>query len=166
MGTRHWLVVFPTGDAPDEDEDMHSDGDIIGDVKGSARRRKLSSVTAHPGSIPFERQWEPDVDAFRPGQVCLLKSASLMRSHSALYFVFSSSPRSVRELRYKLVNDILLCNQNQMRLYQPSVATSPNWLLTCLGQSYLPPLMVPSTPGTAIRPRYLTLSQSGPYVQC
>ncbi|KAI0282691.1 hypothetical protein BC826DRAFT_1063873 [Russula brevipes] len=28
--------------------------------------------------------------------------------------------------------------------------------------SYPPPLMVSSTPGTAIRPRYLTLSQSGP----
>ncbi|KAI0281903.1 hypothetical protein BC826DRAFT_1137564 [Russula brevipes] len=50
--------VQPIGgsDAPDEDKDMHSDGDIIGDLKGSARWHQLSSATAHPGSIPFECQ--------------------------------------------------------------------------------------------------------------
>ncbi|KAI0279787.1 hypothetical protein BC826DRAFT_1112652 [Russula brevipes] len=59
---RPQYTYLEAADAPDEDGDMHSDGDIIGDVKGSARWRKLSSVTAHPGSIPFECQWEPDVD--------------------------------------------------------------------------------------------------------
>ena len=59
-----------TDDLPEEDDDMRSDGDIIGDVRGSARRRKLSSATASSGSIPSEYMWEPDVDAFRPGQVC------------------------------------------------------------------------------------------------
>src|SRR5216683_4206999 len=39
-------------DPPDEDEDMCSDGDILGDVRGSARRPKLSSTTATSGSIP------------------------------------------------------------------------------------------------------------------
>ena len=55
---------------------MRSDGDILGDVKGSARRHKLSSATATSRSIPFEpfeHMWEPepdaDADAFRPGQV-------------------------------------------------------------------------------------------------
>jgi hypothetical protein len=38
-------------DPPDQDEDMRSDGDIFGNVRGSVRRRKLSSTTATSGSI-------------------------------------------------------------------------------------------------------------------
>jgi len=51
QGSTRWELV--TGwidpvidDLPDEDEDMQSDGDILGDARGSARRRKLSSATA------------------------------------------------------------------------------------------------------------------------
>jgi len=51
QGSTRWELV--TGwinpvidDLPDEDEDMRSDGDILGDARGSARRRKLSSATA------------------------------------------------------------------------------------------------------------------------
>ncbi len=60
-------------DAPDEDHELRSDGDIIGDVRGSSRRRRLSGAEgiSGPGSIPFEHQWEPDADVFRPGQVRL-----------------------------------------------------------------------------------------------
>jgi len=58
-------------DTLDEDKVLPSDGDILGEVKGSSRRRGLSSAAASPGFIPFERQWEGDVDAFRPGRVRL-----------------------------------------------------------------------------------------------
>jgi WD repeat-containing protein 48 len=60
-----------TDDLPEEDEDMRSDGDILGEVRGSAKRRKLSSAAATSGSIPLDHMWELDVDAFRPGQVRL-----------------------------------------------------------------------------------------------
>ena len=85
-------------DLPDEDEDMRSDGDILGEVRGSARRRKLSSVAASSGSIPFEHMWELDVDTFRPGQVRLHSLHDFMPSHSALCVL--SLPPSVRPLKY------------------------------------------------------------------
>ena len=73
-----------TDDPPEEDEDMRSDGDILGEVIGSARRRKLSSAAATSGSIPFDHMWELDIDAFRPGQVRLYSLPEFMPSHSAL----------------------------------------------------------------------------------
>jgi WD repeat-containing protein 48 len=78
-----WELITGWGDeivddALDEDNDMRSDGDILGEVKGSSRRRGLSNARASPGSIPFEHQWEGDIHAFRPGRV---------RLHSALSFI-------------------------------------------------------------------------------
>ena len=72
-----WELITGWGDdidddTLDDDGDMRSDGDILGDVKGSAKRRKVSDAATPCGSIPFERQWEPDVDALRPSQVRLL----------------------------------------------------------------------------------------------
>ena len=84
-------------DVPGEDQEIRSDGDIIGDVRGSARRRRLSDSTATSGSIPFEHQWERDVDAFRPGQACLLRFSDLCLLTDVLFY---SLPRSVRPLRY------------------------------------------------------------------
>ena len=71
-----WERITGWGDdvddsTPDDDAVMRSDGDILGDVKGSARRRKLSTTAATRQPIPFEHPWEPDVDDLRPGQVCL-----------------------------------------------------------------------------------------------
>jgi WD repeat-containing protein 48 len=87
----HWELL--TGwvdpvvdDAPGEDQEIPSDGDIIGDVRGSARRRRPSGATATSGSIPFERQWERDIDAFRPGQVRLFHLSDFLPSHSAFCF--------------------------------------------------------------------------------
>ena len=81
-------------DVPDEDQELRSDGDILGDVRGSSRRRRMSGAGTS-GCIPFEHQWEPDVDAFRPGQVrfalCALFSTNPL---------FSSLPLSVRPRRY------------------------------------------------------------------
>jgi WD repeat-containing protein 48 len=88
-----------TDDLPEEDEDMRSDGDILGEVRGSARRRKLSSAAATSGSIPLDHMWELDVDAFRPGQVRLYSLPYFfMPSYSALCVL--SLPPSVRPLRY------------------------------------------------------------------
>lgn len=74
-----WELITGWGDeivddALDEDKDIRSDGDILGEVKGSSRRRGLSSATASTGSIPFEHKWEGDIDAFRPGKVRLLRT--------------------------------------------------------------------------------------------
>lgn len=84
-------------ESPGDDQDIRSDGDIIGDVRGSARRRRLSNAAATSGSIPFEHQWERDVDAFRPGQVRLLQ---LYGSYLSTDVLFPSLPLSVRPLRY------------------------------------------------------------------
>ena len=81
-----WELITGWGDeivddSLDEDKDIRSDGDILGEVKGSSRRRGLSSAAASPRFIPFEHQWEGDIDTFRPGKVCL---------QSALVFIPSS----------------------------------------------------------------------------
>ncbi|KAH9958413.1 hypothetical protein BC827DRAFT_1219400 [Russula dissimulans] len=94
-----------TDDPPDEAEEMRSDGDILGEVKGSGRRRALSSATR--GTIPLEHQWEPDPDAFRPGQPSTFRQAAQIHSD--------------------WVNDILLCNQNQMLVSASSDGTVKAW---------------------------------------
>jgi WD repeat-containing protein 48 len=67
---------FMTGWADDiNDDDLEgdvanpSDGDILGDVKGSARRRRGSA--SGDTAISLEDQWETDLDAFVPGKVSL-----------------------------------------------------------------------------------------------
>ncbi|KAI9461530.1 hypothetical protein F5148DRAFT_1214939 [Russula earlei] len=110
-GTRWELVtgwVDPvTDDPPDEDEEIRSDGDILGDVKGSSRRRALSSATATSGSTAMEYQWEPDVDSFRPGQPSTFRQAAQIHSD--------------------WVNDILLCLQDQMLVSASSDGTVKAW---------------------------------------
>ncbi|KAI0052794.1 WD40 repeat-like protein [Auriscalpium vulgare] len=78
-------------DDHDEDEVLPSDGDILGEVKGSARRRRRSNTA--DGSIPFGERWETDVDAFIPGH--------------------ASSFRQSAQIHADWVNDLLLCNLNQ-----------------------------------------------------
>jgi WD repeat-containing protein 48 len=101
-------------DVPSEDQELRSDGDILGEVRGSSRRRRMSGAAATGGYIPFEHEWEPDVDAFRPGQVrhplcalCLLNQPSVFKP---------STFRQAAQIHSDWVNDILLCNQNQTRL--------------------------------------------------
>ena len=64
-------------DEEGEDADDHlkqSDGDILGDVTASTRKRQRAKLN----SIPYENQWETDLVAFRPGKVkypsCYAKS--------------------------------------------------------------------------------------------
>ena len=45
-----------------------SDGDVIGDVTDSVSRRKKRSVIGDD-PIPYEKQWEIDMEAFIPSQV-------------------------------------------------------------------------------------------------
>ena len=79
-------VDFVADDTLDDDQDMRSDGDILGDVKGSARRRKLSNASPTGGSTPLEHRWEPAVDSFRPGQVRALSWPDFMLSQSPFHF--------------------------------------------------------------------------------
>lgn len=76
MSVGHWERMTGWGDDVideelEEGEDgPRSDGDILGEVKGSGRRRRRSVNTDAP--IPFEHQWETDLDAFEPGKVRLV----------------------------------------------------------------------------------------------
>ena len=44
----------------DEGDEYRSDGDVLGEVTGKARRR-----IPHDYSIPYEEQWETDSDAYQ-----------------------------------------------------------------------------------------------------
>ncbi|KAI0321741.1 hypothetical protein OF83DRAFT_1161620 [Amylostereum chailletii] len=88
-----------------EEEDILSDGDILGDVKGSARRRR-PSVSSN-GAISYEGQWLTDLDAFRPGS--------------------SSRFRQSTQVHTDWVNDILLCNNNQTLMSASSDGSVKAW---------------------------------------
>jgi WD repeat-containing protein 48 len=49
----------------DPDDLKQSDGDILGDVTASSRKRQKAKLN----SISYENQWETDVAAFKPGEV-------------------------------------------------------------------------------------------------
>lgn len=49
----------------DADDFKQSDGDILGDVTGSTRKRQRAKTN----SIAYEDQWETDLTAFKPGKV-------------------------------------------------------------------------------------------------
>ncbi|KAI9457236.1 WD40 repeat-like protein [Lactarius psammicola] len=122
-----WELITGWGDeivddALDEDKDMRSDGDILGEVKGSSRRRGLSSAAASPGIIPFERQWEGDIGAFRPGRPSTFRQAAQIHSD--------------------WINDILLCNQNKTLVSASSDGTVKAW------NPHSSPLSDPTTVGT------------------
>ncbi|KAH9172516.1 hypothetical protein EDB89DRAFT_2229318 [Lactarius sanguifluus] len=122
-----WELITGWGDevvddALDEDKDLRSDGDILGEVKGSSRRRGLSSTAASPGFIPFEHQWEGDIDAFRPGRPSTFRQAAQIHSD--------------------WVNDILLCNQNKTLVSASSDGTIKAW------NPHSSPLSDPTTVGT------------------
>jgi WD repeat-containing protein 48 len=78
-----WEIMTGWGDdvieeEEDGDDRVGSDGDVLGDVVGSLeRKRKMDAVIAD--DIPYEQQWETDMDAFVPSNVSLpirLRSAS------------------------------------------------------------------------------------------
>ncbi|KAA1473313.1 WD40 repeat-like protein [Dentipellis sp. KUC8613] len=89
-----------------EEEVPRSDGDILGDVKGSGKRRRLSLVN-RGASIPFEEQWETDLNAFEEGQPSSFRQST--QSHS------------------DWVNDIVLCNYNQTLISASSDGSVKAW---------------------------------------
>jgi WD repeat-containing protein 48 len=67
-GGGRWETMTGWGDnaideeAEDGDDRLRSDGDIIGDVDSARKRRRGNP----DGSIPYEFQWETDLDAYQP----------------------------------------------------------------------------------------------------
>ncbi|KAG6827093.1 hypothetical protein H0H92_013225 [Tricholoma furcatifolium] len=68
---RDWEVM--TGWADEEElEDVQSDGDILGDVTLSPRRRQRINSQF----IPYEKQWETDLAAYKPGKQNVISASS------------------------------------------------------------------------------------------
>ncbi|KAE9411423.1 WD40 repeat-like protein [Gymnopus androsaceus JB14] len=102
-----WEKITGWADSIDEDEDegpISVPGDILGTVVGTRRKRptKLGEQT-----LPYENQWEIDVDAVQPGQ--------------------PSSFRQCAQLHTDWINDIVLCNYNQTVVSGSSDGTLKTW---------------------------------------
>jgi WD repeat-containing protein 48 len=72
-GGRWEIMTGWVDDAIDEEgeegeERPTSDGDILGDVTASSSRRARRSWRSS-NTVPFEYQWETDLDTFKPGTV-------------------------------------------------------------------------------------------------
>jgi WD repeat-containing protein 48 len=65
-----WEAMTGWGDdaideeAEDGEDRIRSDGDVIGDVNSPRKKRRWAD-----GSIPYEFQWETDLDVYHPGKV-------------------------------------------------------------------------------------------------
>ncbi|EPQ53055.1 hypothetical protein GLOTRDRAFT_45540 [Gloeophyllum trabeum ATCC 11539] len=95
----------------EEGEEVVRDGDILGEVKESAawRRKRIKKNSAE---IPYEEQWEMDVDAFEPGKPCSIQPTTF---------------RQAAQAHTDWVNDVLLCNYNQTVLSASSDGTVKAW---------------------------------------
>ncbi|KAH9931751.1 hypothetical protein B0H21DRAFT_699788 [Amylocystis lapponica] len=91
----------------DEGEEVRSDGDVLGEVTGRVRRRAVGIDQA----IPYEEQWETDMDAFEA-----------RKANPPL-----SQFRQCAQMHSDWVNDILLCNHNQMLVSASSDGTVRAW---------------------------------------
>ncbi|KAJ3802993.1 hypothetical protein GGU11DRAFT_849688, partial [Lentinula aff. detonsa] len=80
-------------DSEEEDFPITSSGDILGTVVGTVDRRKKATKNGSP--LPYEHQWETNLDVFRPGQ------PSSFRQCAQLHFLTG------------WVNDLCLVNYNQ-----------------------------------------------------
>ncbi|KAI0749013.1 hypothetical protein BC629DRAFT_122493 [Irpex lacteus] len=91
-----------------EDEEYRSDGDILGDMQDSSgrlRRRRVNVL--NPMEIPYEEQWETDLDLFTPGKTSQFRQS--VQAHT------------------DWVNDLLLCNYNQTVVSASSDGTVKAW---------------------------------------
>lgn len=71
-----WEIMTGWADEVDEDEnedaeELRSDGDVLGDVQDSSGRRRRRRPRLEDG-IPYEEQWETDLDVFQPGQASVV----------------------------------------------------------------------------------------------
>ncbi len=63
----------------EEGDEYRSDGDVLGDVTGKARRR-----IPQDSAIPYEEEWETDMDAYQALKVCSsFPSMYVRRKHKA-----------------------------------------------------------------------------------
>ncbi|KAG6900019.1 hypothetical protein C0993_004202 [Termitomyces sp. T159_Od127] len=62
---RDWEALTGWADEDEVDDLIQSDGDILGDVAIHPKRRQRIDSQA----IPYERQWETDLAAYKPGKV-------------------------------------------------------------------------------------------------
>lgn len=93
-------------DATDSEEEYYptSSGDILGTVVGNVERRKRATMK---GSVlPYEQQWEMDVESFRAGQ------PSSFRQCAQLHFLTG------------WVNDLCLVNYNQTGVFKNLVISA------------------------------------------
>ena len=51
-----------------EDDEYRSDGDILGDVQDHSGRSRRRLKALNPAEMPYEEQWETDMDLFQPGK--------------------------------------------------------------------------------------------------
>ncbi|KAJ4483357.1 hypothetical protein J3R30DRAFT_1767713 [Lentinula aciculospora] len=94
-------------DSEEEDFPITSSGDILGTVVGTVDRRKRATK---PGSmLPYEHQWETNIDAFRAGQ------PSSFRQCAQLHFLTG------------WINDLSLVNYNQTVISGSSDGTLKAW---------------------------------------
>ncbi|KAG6840938.1 hypothetical protein C0991_003122 [Blastosporella zonata] len=100
---RDWELMTGWADEEDIEDTVQSDGDILGDVTMSPRRRqKVNSQV-----IPLEKQWETDLAAYKPGK--------------------QSEFRQSVQINSDWVNDILLCNNQQTVISASSDGTVKAW---------------------------------------
>jgi len=78
---------------------MCSDGDILGDIRGSARRRKLRSTMATSGSIPSSTCGS-QMQMLSVQARCVI--TTFLICALSLGLLLLSLPHSVRPLRYTL----------------------------------------------------------------
>ncbi|KAK0201917.1 hypothetical protein DFS33DRAFT_1375400 [Desarmillaria ectypa] len=108
-GIGRWELMTGWGDdviaeeAEDADDRPTSDGDVLGDVTAFSSRRRRQSQS----SLPYEQQWETDLDLFKLGQ--------------------PSHFRQSAQLHMDWINDIILCNHNQTVVSASSDGTIKAW---------------------------------------
>ncbi|KAI0357265.1 hypothetical protein OH77DRAFT_1519667 [Trametes cingulata] len=127
---RRWEVMTNWADdvieeEAEEGEEYRSDGDVLGEVTGKARRRIPQDT-----SIPYEEQWETDMDAFQA-----------LKAHPP-----TSQFRQAVQMHSDWINDILLCNYNQTLVSASSDGTVKAWTPHSHGQNA--PLHEPAVVGT------------------
>ncbi|KAI0707436.1 hypothetical protein C8T65DRAFT_740369 [Cerioporus squamosus] len=127
---RRWEVMTNWADdvieeEAEEGDEYRSDGDVLGEVTGKARRR-----IPQDNAIPYEEQWETDIDAYQA-----------LKAHPP-----TTNFRQAVQMHPDWINDILLCNYNQTLVSASSDGTIKAWSPHAHDQST--PLHEPTVIGT------------------
>ncbi|RDX39492.1 WD40 repeat-like protein, partial [Lentinus brumalis] len=127
---RRWEVMTNWADdvieeEAEEGDEYRSDGDVLGDVTGKARRR-----IPQDSAIPYEEEWETDMDAYQA-----------LKAHPP-----TTNFRQAVQMHPDWINDMLLCNYNQTLVSASSDGTIKAWAPHAHEQST--PLNEPTVVGT------------------